>query len=83
MKPRAILSDVPPESAINARLAGAYFHDGQGIENIEFGEDDPGKSIEPGAETAGPAATIPPAPLSKGGELVRPTPRRRDPNAFR
>ncbi|WP_436395037.1 DUF2867 domain-containing protein [Acidithiobacillus ferriphilus] len=27
MKPRAILSDVPPESAINARLAGAHFHD--------------------------------------------------------
>lgn len=27
MKPRAILSDVPPESAINARLSGAYFHD--------------------------------------------------------
>jgi hypothetical protein len=27
MKPRAILSDVPPKSAINARLSGAYFHD--------------------------------------------------------
>ena len=27
MKPRAILSEVPPESEINARLAGAYFHD--------------------------------------------------------
>ena len=27
MKPRAILSAVPPESAINARLAGAYFFD--------------------------------------------------------
>ena len=27
MKPRAILSDVPPGSAINARLPGAYFHD--------------------------------------------------------
>lgn len=27
MKPRARLSDVPPQSAINARLSGAYFHD--------------------------------------------------------
>lgn len=27
MKPRAILSAVPPQSAINAWLAGAYFHD--------------------------------------------------------
>ena len=27
MKPHATHSDVPPESAINARLAGAYFHD--------------------------------------------------------
>ena len=27
MKPRAILSEVPPGSAINARLPGAYFHD--------------------------------------------------------
>ena len=27
MKTRAIRSDVPPESAINARLPGAYFHD--------------------------------------------------------
>lgn len=27
MKPRAILANVPPESAINARLPGAYFHD--------------------------------------------------------
>ena len=27
MKPRATLTNVPPESAINARLAGAYFHD--------------------------------------------------------
>lgn len=27
MKPHATLSDVPPESAINARLSGAYFHD--------------------------------------------------------
>ena len=27
MKPRAMLSDVPPESAINAQLSGAYFHD--------------------------------------------------------
>ena len=27
MKPRALLSEVPPESAINARLASAYFHD--------------------------------------------------------
>ena len=27
MKPRAILSDVPPGSAINARLSGAYFYD--------------------------------------------------------
>lgn len=27
MKPHAILSDVPSESAINAQLSGAYFHD--------------------------------------------------------
>ena len=27
MKPRAILSEVPPGSAINALLPGAYFHD--------------------------------------------------------
>jgi len=27
MKPRAIPSEVPPGSAINARLPGAYFHD--------------------------------------------------------
>ena len=27
MKPHATLSDVPLESAINARLSGAYFHD--------------------------------------------------------
>ena len=27
MNPRAILADVPPGSAINARLPGAYFHD--------------------------------------------------------
>jgi len=27
MKPRAILSDVPPKSAINTRLAGAFFYD--------------------------------------------------------
>lgn len=27
MKPRAVLSDVPPASVINARLSGAYFHD--------------------------------------------------------
>ena len=31
MKPRAILSGVPPGSAINARLPGAYFHDSYAI----------------------------------------------------